>query len=147
MIHICKLFCLFFISSLSHVVVFPFILSFRVISIFYCLSCVPGWLIFFYSTEQAQNSFSFSIYSFCFLIEYLCMLLFDESIEQSLLFMISTFIFVCISFFFFSCLLIFEENLFVVPNISICILRMAKNSYMCCVSLSISLCFSCKQRK
>jgi hypothetical protein len=82
---------------------------------FFCISCVPGWLIIsFYSTEQTQNSFSLD--SFFFLIEYVCMLLFDESVEQSLLSMISIFIY--ISFFCSSCrLLIFGKNpcLFLLP--------------------------------
>jgi hypothetical protein len=112
-IHIYKLFSVYFHHSLSHL--FGFLFSVRVISIFYCLSCVPGWLIFsFYSTEQTQNSFSLD--SFFFLIEYVCMLLFDESVEQSLLSMISIFIY--ISFFCSSCrLLIFGKNpcLFLLP--------------------------------
>ncbi len=133
MIYICKLFSLFVIPPISFPIFssgyFYFLLSFV---------CVPGWLIFCFFLMQPNKHRTVFLYMlFVFLIEYICMLLFDESIEQSLLSMISIFTYIYISF---SCslyrLLIFRKKKsgFVpITSVFVCIFRKKKNRYICFV--------------
>jgi len=90
MIYICKLFRLFS-SFIIPPVLFPIFSSGY---FYFLLSLVCSRLVdlFSYTTKQTQNSF-FSICVF-FLIECICMLLLDESVEQSLLAMISIFTYI-----------------------------------------------------